>query len=59
MSNIEKHIGDFYNKYTDCKDCKTKRNFKPYCQNKDNLSSQRKLYYEKNSERLLQEQNKR
>ena len=57
--NIEKNIEDFYNKYTECKICNRNRCLKRYYQNKDKLSNQRKIYYEKNRERLLQKQNDR
>ena len=43
LCNIEKHIADFYRKKTECKDCKTKKCLKRYYENKDKLSSQRKL----------------
>ena len=46
MCNTEKHIGDFYKKYTECKECK--RGLKLDYENKDKLSSQRKIYYETN-----------
>ena len=45
--NIEKHINNFYKKYSECKDCNIKRGVKRYYENKD------KLYYEKNREMLL------
>ena len=57
--NIEKHIRDFYNNYTECKICKGNRSLKRYYENKDKLSNQQKIYYEKNRERLLQKQNNR
>ena len=46
--NIEKNIEDFYNKYTECKVCNSNRSLKRYHENKDKISNQRKLYYEKN-----------
>ena len=48
VCNAEKSIDDFYNKYRECKQCKIQRNMKRYYENKDKLSNQRKLYYEKN-----------
>ena len=36
-----------------------KEGLKRYYQNKDKLSNQRKIYYEKNREKLLQKQNNR
>ena len=45
--NIEKSIEDFYNKYTECKVCNSNRSLKRYHENKDKISNQRKVYYEK------------
>ena len=53
VCNIEKSIDKFYNKYRECKSCNIKRSTKRYNENKDKLSNQRKLYFEKNRERLL------
>ena len=53
VCNIEKSIDDYYNKYRECKQCNIKRSMKRYNENKDKLSNQRKLYYEKNREMLL------
>ena len=53
VCNIEKSIDDYYNKYRECKCCNIKRSMKRYYVNKDKLSNQRKLYYEKNREVLL------
>ena len=53
VCNIEKSIDNFYNKYRECKSCNIKRSMKRYNENKDKLSNQRKLYYEKNREMLL------
>ena len=55
--NIEKHINNFYKKYSECKDCNIKRGVKRYYDNKDKISMQQKIYYEKNREKLLQKQN--
>ena len=44
MCNIEKHIEDFYNKYTESKVCKCKRGLKPYFDDKEKISNQRKIY---------------
>ena len=57
--NIEKNIEGFYNKYTYCKSCKSCRSLKRYYENKDNLSSQRKLYYERKRNKLIQKQKSR
>ena len=47
LCNIEKGIDNFYNKYRECKQCSIKKSMKRYYENKDELSNQRKLYYEK------------
>ena len=58
--NIEKDINNFYKKYTECIDCNRARGLKRYYENKDKISNQQKLYYEKNREKiLLQKQNNR
>ena len=43
----------FPKKYRDCKQCNIQRSIKRYYENKDKLSNQRKLYYEKNRDMLL------
>ena len=53
VCNIEKSIDNFYNKYRECKTCNIKRSMKRYNENKDKLSNQRKLYYERNRDVLL------
>ena len=55
--NIEKDINNFYKKYSECKDCNIKRGVKRYYDNKDKISNQQKIYYEKNRDKLLQKQN--
>ena len=57
VCKIEKHINDFYKKYSECKACNIKRGVKRYHNNKDKISNQQKIYYEKNRDRLLQKQN--
>ena len=60
ICNIEKHINNFYKKYTECIDCNRARGLKRYYENKDKISNQQKVYYEKNGEKiLLQKQNNR
>ena len=60
MCNIEKHINDFYKKYSVCRDCNRARGLKRYYENKDKISNQQKISYEKNREKkLLQKQNNR
>ena len=57
VCNIEKSIDNYYNKYRECKQCNIKRSMKRYHENKDKLSYQRKLYYEKNKDFLLARSN--
>ena len=45
--NTEKSIDKFYNKYRECKPCNNKRSTKRYNGNKDKISMQQKIYYEK------------
>ena len=60
MCNIEKQFNNFYKKYSECRDCNRARGLKRYYENKDKISSQQKIYYEKNREKnLLQKQNNR
>ena len=53
VCNTEKSIDNFYNKFSDCKPCNIKRSTKLYNENKDKISNQYKLYYEKNRDGLL------
>ena len=53
VCNIEKSIDNFYNKYGECKPCNIKRSTKRYFENKEKISNQHKIYYEKNREVLL------
>ena len=60
MCIIEKHINSFYKKNSECIDCNRTRGLKRYFENKDKISNQQKIYYEKNRERiLLQKQSNR
>ena len=60
VCNIEKSIDNFYHKYRECKPCNIKRSTKRYYENKDKISNQQKVYYEKNREKiLLQKRNNR
>ena len=60
MCNIEKHINNFYKKYSECRDCNRARGLKRYYENKDKISNQQKFCYEKNREKiLLQKKNNR
>ena len=47
VCNIEKSIYTFYNKYRECKQCNIKRSTRRYYENKDKISNQHKIYYEK------------
>ena len=53
VCNIEKSIDSFYNKYRECKPCNIIRSTRRDYENKDKISNQNKLYYEKNREMLL------
>ena len=53
VCNFEKRIDNFYNKYRECKQCNIQQSMKRYYENKDKLSNQRKIYYEKNRDVLL------
>ena len=54
--NIEKSIDNFYIKYRECKQCNIKRSTRRYYENKDKISMQQKINYEKNRDKLLQKQ---
>ena len=55
--NIEKHFNNFYQKYSECKDCNIKRGVKRYYDNRNKISMQQKIYFEKTRDKLLQKQN--
>ena len=58
ICNIETDINNFYRKYSECIDCNRTRGLKRYYENKGKISNQKKIYYEKNREKiLLQKQN--
>ena len=60
MCNIEKHINNFYKKYSECREWNRARGLKRYYENKDTISNQQQIYYEKNREKiLLQKKNNR
>ena len=60
ICNIEKHNDNFYKKHSECRNCNRTRGLKRYYENKDEISNQQKIYYEKNIDRiLLQKQNNR
>ena len=52
--NIEKSNNNFYNKYRECQKGIIERSMKRYNENKDKLSNQRNLYYEKTEMCYLQ-----
>ena len=53
VCNIEKSIDNYYNKYRECKQCNIQRSMRRYYENKEKLSDQRKLYFERNRDVLL------
>ena len=60
ICNSEKHINNFYKKYSECTDCNRTRGLKLYYENKDKILNQQKIYYEKKRKiLLLQKQNNR
>ena len=48
VCNIKKSNDNFYSKYRECKPCNIKRSTRRYYENKDKISNQQKIYYEKN-----------
>ena len=60
ICNTGKDTNNFYKKYTECIDCNRARGVKRYYENKDKISKQQMIYYEKNRDKiLLQKQNNR
>ena len=60
ICNTEKDINNFYKKYSECRDCSRTRGLKRYYENKDEISNQQKIYYEKNRMKIiLQKKNNR
>ena len=53
ICNIEKDINNFYKKYSESSDCNRARGLKRYYENKDKISNQQQIYYEKNREKIL------
>ena len=53
VCNIEKSIDNFYNKYRECKPCNILGSTIRYYENKEKISNQHKLYFEKNRDVLL------
>ena len=58
MYNMEKHINNFYKTYSECKGCNRTRGLKRYYENKDKISNQQKLFYEKKQRRKHYYKNK-
>ena len=53
MCNIEKHINNFYKKYSECRDCNRTRGLKRYYENKVKIPNQQKIYFERKKEKIL------
>ena len=53
VCNIHKDINNFYKKYSECIDCNRAIGLKRYYENKDKISNQQEIYYEKNREKIL------
>ena len=53
VCKTEKNIDNFYNKYRECKPCNIKTSTRRYYENKDKITNQQKLYYERNRDLLL------
>ena len=56
VCDIEKQIRNFDKRYSECKGCNIERGVKCYYDNKDKITIQQKIYYEKNREKLLEKQ---
>ena len=53
ICNTAKNIDIFYNNYREYTQCNFKRNLKRYCENKYELSNQRKIFFERNRDVLF------
>ena len=51
ICNIEKDTNNFCRKYSECRDCNRAEGLKRYYDNKDKISNQQNIYYEKNREK--------
>ena len=58
ICNIEKHINNFYKKYTECIDCNRARGLKRYYENKDKKYQINKKYITKRIEKKYYYRNK-
>ena len=47
ISKSEKHNNNVYKKYSEIRDCNRGRGLKRYYENKDKISNQQKIFYEK------------
>ena len=56
--NNEKDLNNFYKQYSECIDCNRARGLKRYYENKDKISNQQKVYYEKKIEKKYYYRNK-
>ena len=54
---LKKSVDISYNKSRECEQCIIQRSTKRYYENKDNLSIQRKIFYEKNRDVSLAKSN--
>ena len=55
MCNIEKYINNFHRRYTECKDCNCTGGLKRYCENKNKISNQQQIYFEKRRTNVITE----
>ena len=53
VCNIKKSIDNFYNKYRECKRCNILRSTRRYYENREKISNQHEIYYEKSRDVLL------
>ena len=53
ICNIEKHINNFYENFSEGEDCNRARGLERQYDNKDKISKQQNTYYEKNRDKIL------
>ena len=53
VCKTDKNIDNFYKNYRECKPCNIKRSTRRYSENKDKISNQQELSYEKSRDVLL------
>ena len=56
ICSFEEDINNFYKKYSEWNNCNSLRSLKRFCENKDKISNQGKVYYGKNKKRLSEKQ---